>query len=78
LEEEEVTAAVDDLLRVLAIRGEPSLQVAENLFLCTYLVRRRALLDEYCPLRALVYAYDSLPTNTEDLWAAGLGMAIMM
>jgi hypothetical protein len=41
-----------------------------------YLVQRRALLDEHCPLiaplRALVHGYEE-PTTTEELWATGLG-----
>jgi hypothetical protein len=44
-----------------------------------YLVRRRALLDAYCPLipplLALVREYDPEPTTTEELWATGLGVA---
>ena len=43
-----------------------------------YLVQRRALLDEHCPLiaplRALVSGYE-VPT-TEELWATGLGTAL--
>jgi hypothetical protein len=44
-----------------------------------YLVRRRALLDEHCPvllllLRALVHGYMEL-TTTEELWATELGAA---
>jgi hypothetical protein len=42
-------------------------------------MRRRALLDAYCPLllpplRALVHTYMEL-TTTEELWGTGLGMA---
>jgi hypothetical protein len=37
-----------------------------------YLVQRRALLDEHCPLltplRALVYGYEE-PTTVEEVWA---------
>jgi hypothetical protein len=40
-----------------------------------YLVQRRALLDEHCPLltplRALVYGYEE-PTTAEDIWATGI------
>jgi hypothetical protein len=42
-----------------------------------YLAKRRALLDEHCPLisplRALVYGYDLEPTTTKKIWATGLG-----
>jgi hypothetical protein len=44
-----------------------------------YLVRRRALLDDHCPLiaplLALVRDYNPEPTTTEELWATGLGAA---
>jgi hypothetical protein len=45
----------------------------------SYLVRRQALLDAYCPLLlpplcALVHGYMEL-TTTEELWATGLGQA---
>jgi hypothetical protein len=44
-----------------------------------YLVLRRTLLDEHCPvlllpLRALVHGYMEL-TTTEEIWATGLGVA---
>jgi hypothetical protein len=43
-----------------------------------YLVQRRALLDEHCPLiaplRAVVSGNEE-PTTTEELWATGLGAA---
>jgi hypothetical protein len=41
-----------------------------------YLARRRTLLDAHCPLlpplRDLVHGYEE-PTNTDELWATGLG-----
>jgi hypothetical protein len=44
-----------------------------------YLVRRRALLDEHCPLiaplLALVRGNDPEPTTTEELCTTGLGAA---
>jgi hypothetical protein len=44
-----------------------------------YLVRRRAILNDHCPLipplLALVRNYDPEPTTTEELWATGLGAA---
>jgi hypothetical protein len=44
-----------------------------------YLARRRALLDAHCPLiaplRDLIREYDPEPTTTEELRAAGLGVA---
>jgi hypothetical protein len=43
-----------------------------------YLARRRALLNDHCPLipplLALVREYDPEPTTTEELWATGLGV----
>jgi hypothetical protein len=43
-----------------------------------YLARRRALLDDHCPLipplLALVRGYDPEPNTTEELWATGLGL----
>jgi hypothetical protein len=45
-----------------------------------YLVRRRALLDDHCPLigplLALVRDYDPEPTTTDELWATGRLLAI--
>jgi ankyrin repeat protein len=42
-----------------------------------YLARRRAIMDDHCPLisplRALVRGYDPEPTTTEEIWATGLG-----
>jgi hypothetical protein len=44
-----------------------------------YLARRRAVLDDHCPLisplLALVRDYDLEPTTTEEIWATGLGAA---
>jgi hypothetical protein len=41
-----------------------------------YFVRRRTLLDAYCPLLPpllnLVHGYEK-PTTTDELWATGLG-----
>jgi hypothetical protein len=44
-----------------------------------YLVQRRVLLDEHCPLltplRGLVYGYEE-PTTVEDIWASGIDVDV--
>jgi hypothetical protein len=80
------------LLRVMLLRGDPPPDYASGMApegerlvqegirlrarLLAYLVQRRALLGEHCPLiaplRAVVSGYEE-PTTTEELWATGLG-----
>jgi ankyrin repeat protein len=87
--------SLTSLLRVMVLRGVPPDTLATLLSpenarvvydgarlraqLPAFLVVRRALLDENCPvllspLRALVHGYMEL-TTTEELWATGLGAA---
>jgi hypothetical protein len=92
--DEDDTVALTALLRVMVLRDAPPdglkfllspedarvVQEGARLRagLPAYLARRRALLDEHCPLiaplRALVSGYEE-PTTTEELWATGLGAA---
>ena len=87
-------AAVIAILRVMLLRGDPTASFSSRFSpetarliqegtqlrtrLPAYLVQRRALLDEHCPLiaplRALVSGYE-VPTTTEELWDTGLGAA---
>jgi hypothetical protein len=82
------------LLRVMVLQASPPAALTAQLFkdfkavvqdgarlrarLPAYLARRRALLDESCPLigplQALVLGYEE-PTTTAELWATGLGAA---
>jgi hypothetical protein len=82
---------VAPLLRVMVLRASPPATFEARLSpahaqivregarlragLPAYLVQRRALLDEHCPLltplRGLVYGYEE-PTNAEDIWATGI------
>jgi hypothetical protein len=89
-------AALTSLLRVMVLRGAPPPALAALLSpeparvvqecarlrarLPAYLVQRRVLLDEHCPLllpplRALVHDYIEL-TTTDEIWATGLGTAL--
>jgi hypothetical protein len=83
-------AEVTALLRVMVLREAPPVKFSAHLRpelvlvvqegallragLPTYIVRRRALLDRYCPilapLLAIVQSYEESPT-TEELWATG-------
>jgi hypothetical protein len=75
----------DDYLDMLSLSLAPwpeHVRVVEEVArlrarLPAYLARRRALLDEHCPLIpplwALVLDYDSEPTTTDEIWATGLG-----
>jgi hypothetical protein len=87
-------AVATALLRVMVLRSSPPKELTARLLpehrtvvqegahlrtrLPAYLARRRALLDENCPLigplQALVIGYEK-PTTTEELWATGLGAA---
>jgi hypothetical protein len=80
------------LLRVIVLQSSPTTALMARLSpehrtvvqegarlrarLPAYLARRRALLDENCPLigplQALVIGYEEA-TTTEELWATGLG-----
>jgi hypothetical protein len=85
-----------DLLRVVVLRVAPHRTFVAQLSvkdakvvregarlrdrLPGYLARRRALLDEHCPLptplQHLVNSYE-VPTTTKELWATGLGTSAM-